>query len=226
MGGAGEKKAALRGYSRRPPSWEEIYAIMGFLGKEKNPARSRGLIFTGAAGSHTPRLWVFSYTKLGYLGKGILPMVDSFFCRARPGRHGLWFVGLICLGACARFETARQTLSSNIGTGEVLPWHGLEGRYSGSVTPVLANCGPKTQGLMSVGGGKFAFDPFQSTTVIKGKVAEDGSLHGELVRQGGGNQTLKADFEARARRNGAGGDEIAGVLSSGRCRWQVILRRG
>ena len=115
-------------------------------------------------------------------------------------------------------------LSRNIGTGETVAVWGLEGRWAGPVRSADAACGKESTGLMSVGSGAFAFDPFQGTTVLKGTV-EQGKFRGELTRRGGGNQTLSIVFEGEAARNEKRDEVITGKLSSGRCQWNVTLKR-
>jgi hypothetical protein len=113
-------------------------------------------------------------------------------------------------------------LGERLQSGRVLSWHGLQGRWIGSVVPTTSACGPATEGLMSIGKREFGFDPFQSTAVIRGELSDDGHLSGRLVRQGGDHSGLSLVFEATA----AGSEEIHGTLQSGRCRWTVALHRG
>jgi hypothetical protein len=75
---------------------------------------------------------------------------------------------------------------------------------------------------MTIGQRGFAFDPFQSTAVVHGDVADDGHLKGKLVRAGPDHRDLSIVFDAVASRP----DAIDGKLQSGRCRWNVELRRG
>lgn len=79
---------------------------------------------------------------------------------------------------------------------------------------------------MSIGENGFAFDPFQSTTVVQGVVSNDGHLTGSLVRQGGDRQRLSIDFAGAANQLGTQPDTIRGTLTSGRCQWTVALHRG
>jgi hypothetical protein len=115
-------------------------------------------------------------------------------------------------------------VGERLQSGHVMAWHGLQGRWVGPVVPADGSCGPTTQGLMSIGEKGFAFDPFQSTTVIQGEVVKDGRLTGTLSRQGGDRQNLSVRFEGSA--NGTGKQTIDGTLVSGRCRWSVTLQRG
>jgi hypothetical protein len=78
---------------------------------------------------------------------------------------------------------------------------------------------------MSVGDGKFGFDPFQSTTVIYGTVSNR-KLQGALTRTGGNKQLLSINLEAEATEEPGGKAVIKGRLSSGRCQWDVALERG
>ncbi len=114
--------------------------------------------------------------------------------------------------------------SETIGSGKVLALSGFEGRWGGTVRPNDASCGPERHGLMRVGGGTFAFDPFGSTTVIDGKVEKD-TLSGTLTRPGGGHQVLSISFTGHAREDAGGKETIEGVLTSGKCSWQVALER-
>lgn len=77
---------------------------------------------------------------------------------------------------------------------------------------------------MRVGGGNFALDPFGSTTVITGAVEKD-TLSGTLTRPAGGHQTLSIGFVGHAETDAVGTETIGGVLTSGNCTWQVLLRR-
>lgn len=115
-----------------------------------------------------------------------------------------------------------EDLGERLQSGQVLPWHGLQGRWVGSVIPADPACGAATQGLMTIGGKTFGFDPFQSTTVIDGDVDEDGHLSGSLTRQGGEHQNLVISFQGLASAT----DTISGTLLSGRCHWSVSLHRG
>jgi hypothetical protein len=149
---------------------------------------------------------------LGQVGKGILKKI-------------LASVQNILLLAVCPFLLAsgcKTDLAEPLQSGRVLAWHGLQGRWVGPVVPIQPSCGAETQGLMSIGENGFAFDPFRGTTVIRGKVADDGRINGDLVRQGPDHQDLSMVFEATAR----GPDEIAGTLQSGRCHWAVTLHRG
>ena len=112
-----------------------------------------------------------------------------------------------------------------IGSGKVLSLAGLEGRWSGPVRPSHPECGAERHGLMRIGGRKFAFDPFGSTTIIDGDVEGD-VLKGTLTRIGGGHRRLSITFEGHARTDENRGETIGGVLSSGNCVWQVVLARG
>lgn len=130
----------------------------------------------------------------------------------------------LLLAGCGIGELPTRA-SQSIGTGRVLALEGIEGRWGGAVTPAdPAACGPERHGLMTVGGDKFAFDPFGSTTVIEGTVDKD-TLRGTLTRQGGGHQTLSIGLEGHAGRAADGAETIEGVVTSGKCSWRVALRR-
>lgn len=116
----------------------------------------------------------------------------------------------------------QSDIGERLQSGQVLAWSGLQGRWAGPVVPSDGACGPTTHGLMSVGEKSFGFDPFQGTTVIDGKVGQDRKLHGELIREGADHQQLSISFDGVA----TSADAIKGTLKSGRCQWEVTLRRG
>jgi hypothetical protein len=126
-----------------------------------------------------------------------------------------WLLSAVLLGGCA------SEMSDPLQSGRVLALVGLQGRWFGPVVPIDPNCGPQTQGMMSIGSKGFGFDPFQSTAVVQGDV-EDGHLSGRLVRQGSQHQDLSLAFDGATQ----GSDTITGTLISGRCHWHVTLRRG
>jgi hypothetical protein len=148
----------------------------------------------------------------GQLGKVNFP-VNRYF--------SLLMVGPMFVAGCG----LPSRLSRNLGTGETLAIYGAEGRWAGPVTPSDTSCGQTTTGLMSVGSGAFGFDPFQSTTVIQGTVA-NGTLRGTLTRTGANKHALSISFEGQAGEDAQGKDQITGTLLSGRCRWNVALKRG
>ena len=117
-------------------------------------------------------------------------------------------------------------VGERLQSGRVLALHGLQGRWAGSVVPQDKSCGPVAQGLMSIGEKGFAFDPFQSTTVIQGVVGKDGRLTGDLARLGPDRQNLSVSFEGSASVDGSDTEAIEGALVSGRCHWKVTLHRG
>ncbi len=160
--------------------------------------------------AHTPPSSPITYAFLGWLGKGNVPASRLFFMLAFAG-------GLAGCDLPGR-------VSRHLGSGEVLAVYGLEGRWAGPVAAVNSSCGNPTTGLMSVGSGTFAFDPFQGTTIIKGTVNED-AFDGTLIRPGGNKQSLSIRFTGQAHRDPGGLDSIEGALVSGRCRWSVSLRR-
>jgi len=102
---------------------------------------------------------------------------------------------------------------------------GPEGQWVGPVTPVAAECGAPTTGLMSVGRRTFAFDPFGGTDVIHGKLDKTGHLRGDAVRTVAGRDTARMEFAARLQRQSDGKEQILGMINSARCRWSVALRR-
>lgn len=126
---------------------------------------------------------------------------------------------LCCLLVCGG---CHSELSDKLQSGQTLSWYGLQGRWVGSVTPVDASCGPTTKGLMTIGEHGFAFDPFQSTQVIRGDIGERNQLFGKLALTGPEHQDLSLVFAGTA----ATADAIEGSLQSGRCHWTVTLHRG
>jgi hypothetical protein len=144
-------------------------------------------------------------------------------------RRGVRIASLACqflpaiavFGCTTDLASTGGELADRLQSGKVLAWDGLQGRWAGPVVPTDPSCGTPTQGLLSIGEGGFGFDPFQSTTVIEGKVTDDSRLTGNLVRQNSQHQSLTISFEAAA----SGSDTIAGTLQSGRCHWTVTLHR-
>lgn len=122
----------------------------------------------------------------------------------------------------ALFTGCEGDLGDKLQSGRVLALQGLQGRWVGPVVPADRTCGQTAQGLMSISKNSFAFDPFQSTTVISGAVGKDDHLIGRLSRQGGDGQGLSITFEGAA----SASEAIEGTLMSGRCRWTVTLHRG
>ena len=110
-------------------------------------------------------------------------------------------------------------------SGRVFSWAGPEGRWVGPVAPVEPDCGLRTTGLMSIDRSTFAFDPFQSTAVMSGKIGPAGDLTGEAVRPAPGNRSVTIDFVGRVEQS-EGAERVVGSLTSGRCHWSVMLLRG
>lgn len=138
---------------------------------------------------------------------------------ARIFSYVLCGMGLAALGGCAG-DTALMLQS-----GRMIGLVGLEGRWVGPVSPMGPGCGSVSTGLMSIGKTGFAFDPFQSTVVIRGDVA-DGQLKGSLERIGGERRVIRIGLDATARKAADGAESIEGELLSGSCRWRVQLQRG
>ena len=139
--------------------------------------------------------------------------------------------GIFSAGICAALTLAliagcEGDVGERLQSGRVLALRGLQGRWIGPVMPADPTCGPATQGLMSIGGKGFGFDPFQSTTVIQGAVEKDGRLVGNLVRQGSDHRDMSVSFEGAAQERGSEPEAIDGTVVSGRCRWIVTLHRG
>jgi hypothetical protein len=146
---------------------------------------------------------------------------QAFFPRCRNFRLGRAVV-IACplfLAACAGDP------GESLQSGRVLPWRGPEGRWVGPITPATPDCGPRTTGLMSIGSSTFAFDPFQSTDVLQGKIDPTGDLMGEVVHPVPGNRSITMGFLGQLQHS-AGVERIVGTLTSGRCHWSVTLLRG
>lgn len=138
-----------------------------------------------------------------------------------------WFSlgGAVSLACVAFLSACSGDPGERLQSGRVLPWAGSEGRWVGSVTPVEPDCGLQTTGLMSIGGNTFAFDPFQSTIVLHGKIDPAGDLTGEVVHPVPGGPTIIMQFVGKLQ-NTDGAQRIVGTLASGRCHWSTTLLRG
>jgi hypothetical protein len=146
---------------------------------------------------------------------------QAFFpsrCRL-PMSWAVSFASLLVLVACAGDPGER------LQSGRILPWAGPEGRWIGAVVPMDPACGVPTTGLMTIGNSTFAFDPFQSTTVLQGKLDAAGDLMGEADRPVPGIRSVTMRFLGRIQHS-EGGEGIVGTLASGRCHWSVTLLRG
>jgi hypothetical protein len=168
---------------------------------------------------HTSLLCRLGYQELGWLGKQNQKKILGKFRRSRRGAVGLacqLMLTFIILGC------GHQDLAEPLQSGKVFGWSGLQGRWVGPVAPSDPACGHATLGLLSIGESDFGFDPFQSTTVIAGKVTNDGRLEGNLVRESPDHKPLSISFQAAQ----TGADAIKGELQSGRCHWVVTLHRG
>jgi hypothetical protein len=148
------------------------------------------------------------------MGKVIFHIMGIFSCRVHPA------LLLVLIAGC------QGDLGERLQSGQVLAWHGLQGRWVGPVVPEGKSCGPTTQGLMTIGENGFGFDPFQSTAVIQGVVSKDGRLTGDLSRQGTDHQNITASFVGSASEARSDREVLEGTLVSGRCRWTVTLHRG
>ena len=162
----------------------------------------------------SPPSYSSSHQILGWVGKKKLEKCPSR-CAA-PLCRGYLTLLVLLSGGCA------SELEDRLQSGQVMALHGLQGRWTGSVTPSGSDCGDPTKGLLSIGPRGFGFDPFQSTLTIQGGVSEDGHLHGSASRRSADHQELTITFDGSATRPGL----IEGGLQSGRCRWAVVLRRG
>jgi hypothetical protein len=170
-----------------------------------------GELLWRASRLHATPLCRNEYQNLGQMGKRNLKRILGSFGMAVCG-----LLTAVLAGAC------EADLGEPLQSGRVLKVLGLQGRWIGSVVPTENACGPATQALMSIGKSGFGLDPFQSTTVIYGKIDEEGRLSGRLNRLSAEHQDLSIVFEGRA----TGSDAISGTLESGRCHWTMTLHRG
>lgn len=141
--------------------------------------------------------------------------------RRLPGRaaqHRLLALSLLALALTGCADRIRETLQSGTDLSE-------GSRWAGPVVPTGADCGQQTTGLMTLGGGRFSFDPFQSVTAIAGKV-ERGRLEGESTRTVPGANGVTIRFVGTMNRPADGPAAIDGTVSSGRCAWTVSLHPG
>lgn len=182
-----------------------IYNLTPSSGSSTRLGRERFALLTSP-------LYQSRYQKMGHMGKTIL----KEFLRRQIGRFTACALLALSISGCD------TDVAEKLQSGKVLAWYGLQGRWVGSVMPVDTSCGSSTRGVLTIGGGNFGFDPFQSTTVIQGTVGHDGQLGGTFIRQDAHHQPISISFNATA----TGGEAITGELASGRCRWTVLLRRG
>ena len=177
----------------------------------------------------TPPSCQVLYAKVGHVGKENILVVRSFSCA----------LVLLATG-CATTDTlvARRTLAI----------YGYEGRWAGGVKPTVDHCGDAAKGVLTISGSSFVFDPFQGTTVLHGTFdTATGQLTGSYERPRGGaglpgtsagaqgntsggtkagtGPVLSITFAGRAAADATGGEAVTGTLTSGRCSWDVDLRR-
>ena len=175
--------------------------------------------------AHPPPSCRALYNFLGYLGKVNFPAPRHREQTTRLRRWSGVLSVAIVLAAC-EVQELPSSISGKIGTGRVYALNGLEGRWSGTVRSDDPSCGSSI-GLMTIRGDKFAFDPFQSTTVIRGTISKLGSLRGNFSSTGENKVPFHASFDGESQRNQATEQSVAivGTLRSGPCRWAVRLRR-
>jgi len=133
-----------------------------------------------------------------------------------PGRLLPWLP--LLLAGCI------HQISETLQSGEISGLSGDSGRWAGPVVPADANCGPRTTGLMSLGGRAFSFDPFGSITAIQGTV-DQGRLEGTAARTVSGQNSITMRFTGTIDHRANGPPVIEGTVTSGRCTWAVSLRR-
>ena len=158
--------------------------------------------------------WRELYNFVGHLGKAIFPLFGKF--------SYVWGIGLLLLVCGCEGSDPSTFLQS----GRVVSLGGLEGRWVGPVDPEGGGCGHATTGLMNIGQGGFGFAPFQNTVVLHGKIGADDSVSGVEERISGDKQILAIRFEGQVVQSDGEQDKIEGALTSGRCRWRVMLTRG
>jgi hypothetical protein len=182
------------------------------------------------------------------VGKHFLKIILRRICRPVPGYRPLSLLGVECRIMCCLLKLVRPgwrlavqlamgwmlmalpacngTIADAMQSGDVIAMGGLNGRWFGPVAPTVDGCTATSTGLMSVGGGTFAFDPFEGTTILDGMVGPGGTLEGHYSRQVGGQAPVSISFSGSATPNEGGGETIHGRLVSGRCSWSVTLNRG
>lgn len=97
-------------------------------------------------------------------------------------------------------------------------------QWAGPVVPNDPNCGKQTTGLMTLGVQRFSFDPFESVTAIAGKVDRD-HLEGSATIAAPGQKGVTFQFTGTVSHPAGGQRSVQGIVTSGQCTWQVLLRR-
>jgi len=159
----------------------------------------------------------------------IIPNLIQFFGSVGQGFFSIRRNFLHLTALCALFALmfgCGPDPGERLQSGRVMALRGIEGRWVGSVMPSTPNCGGRRTGVMAVGSSTFAFDPFQSTIALNGRILEKRILKGEQVRPGGATPEASIVFDGIVVRTEQGEEAISGTLSSGRCRWSVRLHRG
>ncbi len=94
-----------------------------------------------------------------------------------------------------------------------------QARYTGTMTPESA-CGAAGKATLTVVGARAEFSPNDSSLLIPGAVAADGTLSGRLERTGADNKPFPLTLE------GSVTEEVAtGVYATPRCRFSLLLTR-
>jgi hypothetical protein len=211
-----------RAFLRTPPSCRNIYPNMGRVGKRI--LKEVLEIFSATAGMADGRQNrpAAADTTRGLSDRRSPREFNPQQDKARRAAVAHYWAAFSWLLLIAAVAGCGGDPGERLQSGRVLALSGLQGRWVGSVLPMEPACGSATQGLMSIGGKGFGFDPFQSTTVIQGDVGTDGRMIGSLTRLGSDHQNLSITFEGGA----SGSDTISGTLQSGRCHWTVTMHRG
>ena len=135
------------------------------------------------------------YQKLGHVGK------KKSEKNPRLSRAA-WFAPAVrgCFFSLCRRMRGGSGRASAVRSGSGLA--GLAGTLGRSGRPDRARLRRSDAGRSCRSAKKgFGLDPFQSTTVVRGKVGDDGHLSGSLVRQGPDHQDLSISFEGMAAGN-------------------------
>lgn len=136
-----------------------------------------------------------------------------------PRRQILMSLSLLALAGCV------HNVGEALQSGQGFSLFGDDGRWVGPVAPTKPDCGQQTTGLMTLSSGKFSFDPFQSVVIVEGTV-DAGRLAGEVTRSAPGEKAITMRLMAMIDHPKNGPAAIEGTLTSGRCSWNVALRRG
>jgi hypothetical protein len=128
-------------------------------------------------------------------------------------------MSLLMMSGCVR------EIGNSVGHGvDQYLQAGLENgaQWSGPVVPNDPNCDKQTTGQMTLGSEKFSFAPFESVTVIAGKVDRD-RLEGSTTVAAPGQKGVAFQFTGAISHPRNEPSVIRGTLTSGQCTWRVSL---